>query len=64
MITYYNIVMDDKRNTGRPDRDKVNIHENYEVEYWSNKFGVSTDQLRRAVAAVGTSAADVEKYLK
>ena len=56
--------MDDKRNTGRPDRDRVNVHENYEVEYWSNKFGVSPDQLRRAVAAVGTSVADVEKYLK
>ena len=56
--------MDDKVNTWRPDRDRVNIHENYDVEYWSNKFGVSTDQLRRAVAAVGTSAADVEKYLK
>ena len=56
--------MDNKSNIGSPDRDRVNIHENYEVEYWANKFGVKPDQLRQAVEAVGTVSADVEKYLK
>lgn len=56
--------MDNRDNTGSPDRDRVNIHENYEVEYWANKFGTTPEQLREAVAAVGTSAIDVEHYLK
>jgi hypothetical protein len=56
--------MDNRHNTGIPDRDRVNIQENYEVEYWSNKFGVTPEQLKEAVAAVGTSATNVENYLK
>ena len=56
--------MDNKQNIGSPDRDQVNIHENYEVEYWAKKLSVTPEQLRQAVAVVGTSSADVEKYLK
>lgn len=50
--------------TGSLDSDKVNIHENYEVEYWANKFGVKPEQLKNAVETVGTSATAVEQYLK
>ena len=56
--------MDNRHNTGSPDRERVNIHENYEVEYWSNKFGVTPEQLKEAVAAVGTLVTNVENYLK
>jgi len=56
--------MDNKQKTGSPDNKRINIHENYELENWSEKFGVSKDQLKEAVDAVGTSAAAVEKYLK
>lgn len=56
--------MDNKTNVGSPDRDLINISENYEVEYWSKKFGVSAEQLKTAVKAVGNSAAAVEKQLK
>ncbi|MDB5109515.1 MAG: hypothetical protein JWR67_629 [Mucilaginibacter sp.] len=56
--------MDNKQNIGSPDRDRVNIHENYEVEYWAKKLSVTPEQLREAVAVVGTLSADVEKYLK
>ncbi|MDB5010540.1 MAG: hypothetical protein JWQ06_1329 [Mucilaginibacter sp.] len=56
--------MDNKQNIGSPDRDRVNIHENYEVEYWAKKLGVTPEQLRQAVSVVGTSSVDVEKYLK
>jgi len=56
--------MDNKNNTGSLDRDRINIHENYEVEYWSKKFGITPEELRKAVQSVGTSADNVEKYLK
>lgn len=55
---------DDKSKVGGQDRSRINIHEDYELRDWSKKFGVSPDELRAAVAAVGTSADAVEKHLK
>jgi hypothetical protein len=55
--------MDDKQNIGSPDRNRINVNENYELQHWSEKFGVSHDELKAAVKAVGTSAKDVEEYL-
>lgn len=48
---------------GQPDRSKVNIHEPWEVEYWTKKWGITHQQLRTAVAAVGPAAAAVARYL-
>ncbi|WP_199562631.1 DUF3606 domain-containing protein [Pedobacter chinensis] len=56
--------MDDKQKTGGADRGRININESYEVDYWSNKFGVSKDKLKAAVQTVGTSADAVEEFLK
>lgn len=55
---------DDKNNRGPADRSRINVHEDYELRYWSDKFGCSHDQLKAAVKAVGVMAADVEAYLK
>ena len=54
---------DDKRTTGRPDRDRINIEEAYEVQYWSEKFGVR-EELAAAVEKVGPMASDVKRELK
>jgi hypothetical protein len=43
---------------------KVNVNEDYEVEYWTKKFGCSPQQLRDAVKKVGTGADAVQKALK
>ena len=56
--------MDNKQKVGSPDRDRINVHEDYELQDWSKKFGVSPDELKAAVKAVGTSAKDVEDHLK
>jgi len=56
--------MDNKQNVGNPDRSRINVHEEYELNDWSKKFGVSHDELKTAVEAVGTEAKDVEEYLK
>ena len=55
---------DDKTLRGPQDRSRISMSEDYEVEYWTNKFGVSRDELQKAVDAVGNSASAVEKHLK
>jgi hypothetical protein len=56
--------MDDKKNIGSPDRDRINVHEEYELQEWSTSLGVTKEQLKEAVEAVGTSAEKVREYLK
>lgn len=56
--------MSDDLSKRRPqDASKVNVNETWELEYWSNKFGVTKERLKEAVKAVGTSAAAVQNYL-
>jgi hypothetical protein len=55
---------DDKTKRGPQDRARINVHEDYEVAYWTEKFGVTADELRDAVSKAGTSADAVEKELK
>lgn len=40
------------------------MKEDYQIEYWTKRFGVSRDRLQQAVDAVGNSAAAVEQHLK
>jgi hypothetical protein len=54
---------DDKSNRGPADRSRINVHEDYEVRYWTKKFNCTADQLRAAVAAVGVSAEKVQAWL-
>jgi hypothetical protein len=54
---------DDKTNPGKTDRDRINVHEPYELRDWSRKFGVTPDQLRAAVNKVGVMAKDIEAEL-
>ena len=55
---------DDKNSTGSPDRDRISLSEDYEVRNWTKSLGVSEDELREAVDAVGNSADKVREYLK
>lgn len=55
---------DDRKQTGGQDRTRIALGEDYEVRDWSKKFGVSPDELRAAVEAVGTEANAVEAHLK
>lgn len=55
---------DDKSKTGGQDRTRINVNEDYELRHWSAKFGVTPDELKKAVNAVGTSAEAVEAHLK
>ena len=55
---------DDKTQRRPQDSSRIAMGEDYEVEYWTNKFGVSREQLQQAVKAVGNGAAAVEVHLK
>ena len=53
---------DDKSKTVAK-RRRINIHEDYELRFWSKKFGVSPNELRCAVSKVGVFADDVAREL-
>jgi Protein of unknown function (DUF3606) len=55
---------DNKQNVGNPDRQRISMSEDYEVQHWSKKFGVSKEELAKAVKAAGNNAKDVEAFLK
>ena len=55
---------DDTQLRGPQDRTRININEDYEVRYWTDRFGVSKEALGTAVIQVGPSVAAVEKYLQ
>lgn len=54
---------DDRSQRGPQDRTRININEDYELQYWSSKFGVSREELVAAVRAVGPVATDVATRL-
>ena len=55
---------DNKQKVGGADRRRINVNEDYELNDWAKKFGVTRDQLKEAVQAAGTDAAKVEQHLK
>ena len=54
---------DDKANSGRPDRDRISLEQDYEVQNWSKSLGVTEQELRAAVQAIGNSDSKVREYL-
>jgi hypothetical protein len=52
---------DDKSIRGAQDRKRVNVNEDYKLRDWAKKFGVTPDELKKAVADVGDNAEKVER---
>lgn len=55
--------MDDPSRTGSPDRDRISLTQDHEVQYWTRALGVSAEELQRAVQAVGPTAEAVRRHL-
>ena len=55
---------DDKSLRAPADAQRVNVGEDYEVRYWTDKWNVTAEQLRAAVDKVGVMAGDVERELR
>lgn len=54
---------DDTTKRGGQDRTRIDVSQDYELRYWSQKFGVTEEQLRQAVARVGDRAEKVKEHL-
>lgn len=55
--------MDDPTKRGEADRDRIALHQDHEVSFWTKALDVTRDQLQAAVDAVGNGAAAVRKHL-
>jgi hypothetical protein len=45
------------------DRDRIDVSEEHECRYWTEKLGVSYQTLKRIVAEVGPLVKDVRRHL-
>jgi hypothetical protein len=54
---------DDPKKKGEPDRSLISLLQPHEVAYWTKKFGVSREELERAIQAVGHGADAVARHL-
>lgn len=55
---------DDLKQTGKQDDERINVNQDHELTYWSDKLGVSRDKLRETVAKVGPMRRAVENHLR
>jgi hypothetical protein len=57
--------MPDNLNRRQPeDPNKININQQWEIDYWTQELRVSESKLKRAVNAVGVMVVDVKKWLR
>ena len=59
-----NAMVDDKTKRAPQDTKLISLTEDYEIDCWTEKFGVAPEALATAVRRVGHSAQKVEEYLK
>lgn len=62
--TKFRYMPDDPSLRGEGDRERINIHQEHELRYWSEKLGVPPEDLKKAVEDVGPMVKDVEKELR
>jgi hypothetical protein len=53
---------DDPTKTAQ-DRQRINVHQDYEIEYWTKELGVSKERLQQLVNEHGDRADDVRRAL-
>ena len=55
---------DDRTKRGPADSNRINMGEEHEIRYWTEKFRCTKEQLVSAVGSVGPIASKVEAHLK
>lgn len=55
---------DDTSLRGPQDASRISLGEDYEVRYWTQKWGITRDKLEEAVQQVGSSVSAVAIYLQ
>jgi hypothetical protein len=56
------LMADDPSKTAA-DRKRIDVSQDHECRYWSEKWNVSPDALKRAAAKVGPMTADIAREL-
>jgi hypothetical protein len=56
--------MNDKTKITGHDSRRISFFANNEAEDWKSKFGVSTEDLKDALRAVGSGTRDMEAYFR
>jgi hypothetical protein len=54
---------DDLNRRAPEDPTKINVNQQWELDYWSKELEVSKETLRAAVSSVGPMVRDVQIYL-
>ena len=54
---------DNLQNAGPQDRSRINVHEEWELRYWTEELGVSKERLAEIVKEVGPTVAAVRQRL-
>ena len=54
---------DDKTKVGGQDRQRINVHEAYELRDWAKSMDSTPERIKEAVQAVGDRAEKVREYL-
>jgi hypothetical protein len=54
---------DDKSNVHGQDRQRINIHEEYELRDWAKSLQITPERLKEVVQAVGDRADRVRQFL-
>jgi hypothetical protein len=55
---------DDKSNRGNPDRLRISLNEEREINYWIKELGVSREKLIRLVRQHGDSAENIREIIR
>ena len=55
---------DDKTKSGGQDRERINVHQDYELRDWAKSLNTTPDRIKEAVQAVGDRADKVREYLR
>lgn len=53
---------DDRTRLTPQDASRIALGENYKVDYWTGKFGVTRDELEHAVQSAGNRADAVARH--
>jgi hypothetical protein len=54
---------DDTTKRGGQDRERINIHQDYELRDWAKSLNTTPERIKEAVQAVGDRADKVREYL-
>jgi hypothetical protein len=46
---------------GKPDQDRINVHEDWERKHWAKELGITEDRLKKLVLLHGPMVKDAKK---